>query len=420
MLSRLKRLAGHRVGPFPAIFALVGSAYVLGCVASFAILPPLKFLAEAWSPSSGSNLPVSQRVLGDSATPTPQPLSSSAPLPAPPHVAQTSATDSYSGSTTVTVASLGGVGFAAGSSLPELSDALLASDLSGMKALHATWVRFDIQWDQVEPNGPSNPDWSAYDRVVSAVIAHGLRPIAILDFTPAWARSSYCSDSTCPPANPSDYANFAAAAVNHYKSQGVHVWEIWNEPNNSQFFDSPNASAYVGLLRTAYPAIKHADPSATVLTGGLAPAGGSDEPDLFLAAIYQAGARGYFDAVADHPYTFPATALTNNPYDTWGQMIQMRSVMVANGDASKKIWITEYGAPTGGPNGISEAAQVQMVSDFFNESRTLPWLGPILWYSYRDAGTTQDTVENWFGLVSNDGQTKKPAYYTFQQLAASY
>ena len=314
----------------------------------------------------------------------------------------------------------GQVGFAAGSILPQLSDAQLDAELSGMKALHASWVRFDIQWDQVQPDSAQAYNWAPYERVTKAVIAHGLRPIGIIDYTPAWARLAGCGSFACQPQNPADYGAFAAAAAAHFSGLGIHTWEIWNEPNNSQYFQpAPNAVAYVSLLRAAYGAIHSADPSATVLTGGLAPAGDPLTPPEFLSAMYAAGARGNFDAVADHPYTWPDTAMTPNPYNTWGQMLDMRMIMVANGDAAKAIWITEYGAPTGGPDSVSEAAQAQSVADFFTASRSLPWLGPILWYSYQDAGTTPDTHENFFGLVRFDG-SKKPAYSVFASYAAAY
>ena len=65
------------------------------------------------------------------------------------------------------------------------------------------------------------------------------------------------------------------------------------------------------------------------------------------------------------------------------------------------------------------ALKAQSVADFFTASRSLPWLGPILWYSYQDAGTTPDTHENFFGLVRFDG-SKKPAYSVFASYAGAY
>ena len=42
-----------------------------------------------------------------------------------------------------------------------------------------------------------------------------------------------------------------------------------------------------------------------------------------------------------------------------------------------------------------------------NEDYT--WSGPLFWYSYKDLGTTTNTMENFFGMYRHDG-TKKPVY----------
>src|SRR5437588_116960 len=68
---------------------------------------------------------------------------------------------------------------------------------------------------------------------------------------------------------PADYAIFAAAAVRHYAPMGVHTWEIWNEPNIPEFWSpAANVVQYAAMLKQADVAIKAADPTATVLTGG--------------------------------------------------------------------------------------------------------------------------------------------------------
>ncbi len=420
MLNRFRFAAKTKLGPTRTTFVLIASAYFVGCIASFSILPPQHWLAQqVWVADSSSTLPAAQEVLGDSATPrpTPTPVPSQAPQAVP--AAATTAAARHR----ITVASAdsaGQVGFAAGSILPQLSASQLNTELNGMRSAHATWVRFDVQWDQAQPDPAKPYNWGPYDTVTKAVVAHGMRPIGIIDYTPAWARPAGCGSFACEPQNVAAYATFAAAAAAHFSGMGIHTWEIWNEPNNAQFFQpAPDAAYYVSMLRAAYSAIHSVDASATVLTGGLAPAGDPLTPPEFLTAMYQAGARGSFDAIADHPYTWPETATTNNPYNAWGQMVNMRAIMVANGDAAKRIWITEYGAPTAGSTGIGEAAQSQMVGDFFTAASSLPWLGPILWYSYQDSGADASNIEDNFGLVRADG-TQKPAYSVFAGYAASY
>ena len=340
--------------------------------------------------------------------PTPSPD----PLPAPP----------VSTGPKVLGTSTGGAinfGIASGG-LADYSDGQLNSVLAGMQSLGVRWVRFDIDWSIVQAGGPGSFDWSSYDRLIQAAGAHGLRVLAILDYTPDWARRADCGQTKmCVPADAGMYANFAAAAAAHYSGQGVHTWEIWNEENTSNFFQpAANPGAYTALLKAAYSAIKQSDGGAVVITGGLAPSAtdsGNFSPIDFANGMYEAGASGFFDAFGDHPYTYPAVAGANS-YGAWGQMSALHQLMIAHGDGDKKIWITEYGAPTNGPDSTyftSETGQAQELSAAVDLAVRYSWVGSFFWYTYLDPGNTTDTNENFFGLVRSDGSFK-PAYAAYQ------
>src|SRR3977135_2823150 len=102
---------------------------------------------------------------------------------------------------------------------------------------------------------------------------------------------------------------------------GVHSYEVWNEPNNSGgWTPKPDPGAYTQLLKAAYPAIKGADPQATVLTGGTGPAASDGlqiAPLDFLNGISANGGPGSFDAVAHHPYPFPAYPGETQNWSPW-------------------------------------------------------------------------------------------------------
>jgi hypothetical protein len=320
----------------------------------------------------------------------------------------------------------GRLNFGIASGLADYSPAQLNTALAGMRALGVHWVRFDMDWSIVQADGAGSYNWGDYDRVVSALNAHGLSGLAILDYTPGWARPGSCSDSQfCAPANAGDYANFASAAVGRYRSQGLRAWEIWNEENVTAFYQpAANPGGYAGLLRAANAAIKAADGGATVVSGGLAPSGdggGNMSPSNFLTNLYYAGARGSFDVLGDHPYTYPYSAAYQNPYDAWGQMGQLHGIMAGHGDGGKQIWITEYGSPTGGPgplassgmtatedsaDHVTEALQAREVVAAVHLASAYSWVGAFFWYSYLDPGTDPSTNENFFGLVRADGSHK--------------
>ena len=328
-------------------------------------------------------------------------------------------------------------GIAAGSRLSALSSADLNTELNDIAAMGVTWLRFDIEWQNVQPDNATQQNWSDYDRVINAARAHNFNVLAILDYTPSWARASGCSSAQCPPRDPNEFAAFASQAVHRYAPQGVHAWEIWNEPNNAQFWvPRADPAAYTQLLRTAYGAVKAADSNAVVISAGMAPVpndGTNVGRREFLMAMYAAGAKGSFDAVADHPYTFPRLPADNTDR-AWSEMSttanSLRATMVANGDGAKKIWITEYGAPTGGPGPaatpadsetvsgvwhVDEQLQANILAEAIQLYKSYDWVGPFFWYANKDSGTSQSSNENFFGLIRADN-SKKPAYTTYQQV----
>jgi hypothetical protein len=308
------------------------------------------------------------------------------------------------------------------------SDAI-GQRLDGMKTAGATWVRYDLSWDNVQHSSSRSYNWGQYDAVANAAVARGLRPLVIIDFTPAWARSADCKGTKfCAPADNGAIASFAAAAVKRYAPMGVHDWEIWNEPNLAGRWQ-PRADPvqYTNMLKAVYPAIKQADPQATVIGGASAPAStrdGNYRPDDFVSAMYEARARGSFDALSEHPYTYPITPSEAVRTDAWGQLINIHETMVRNGDGNKLVWVTEYGAPTNGPSEnvpphVTEQLQAEMVEDAIRSFRTYSWSGPFFWYDYQDAGTDTSSIENFFGLVRADG-SHKPSYDAFVQAVANY
>jgi hypothetical protein len=308
--------------------------------------------------------------------------------------------------------------------LASLSAGDLAARISDLRALGVAWIRLDFDWSLIQPKSESQYDLTAHDTLVKAMTAAGIQVLAILDYTPAWANGGQKS-KFYPPTKASSYAGYAEYLVTHYAPMGVHAWEIWNEPNLAQFWSpAPNPADYTALLKAAYPAIHKADPNATVLTAGLSQPGNTTTTMSalnFLQAIYGNGGKGYFDAVADHPYDAPYMPSDANSGNTWNKLVKSTpsflSIMTANGDAAKSIWLTEYGAPTSGTGVIviSEEAQAQMLTQAYQIVSTARWAGPLFLYNYKDYcayGSSAD-VECFFGIYRSDG-ARKPAYGAYQ------
>lgn len=313
-------------------------------------------------------------------------------------------------------------GLASGGTIEWASEAELARELDGYSALGAGWMRFDVKWSVVERSRGSF-DWTNYDRVIGAANARGLKVVANLAYTPDWARPAGATDDKYAPSDAADYARFARAAVARYAPLGVKHFEIWNEPNIVVFWKpAPDPARYTALLRQAYAAMKQVDSSITVLAGAFSPAGGYHDPacngqpsrDInaidFLERMYASGAAGSFDALAHHPYSGSAEPSGTHRCNAWNQMVgtspSLRSVMVANGDAGKTIWATEFGSEA---DKLGEQAQAAQIDDAMRLWRTYPWAGQLMVFAYKQ------TLEG-FNLVRLDW-SPRPAWYAFQSAA---
>jgi hypothetical protein len=315
------------------------------------------------------------------------------------------------------------------------SDADQNADYAGVAASGAKWTTLDIDWNHIQDSGPNTWKWNiATDRAVRSASAHRLQIIGVAGYSPQWARRADCppGELHCFPANAADYGRFMGAAAARYGSRSadarlrgtIQVWSLWNEPNHRPYsMPKPDPDKYAAMVKSAYVAIKAADPAAVVLTGGTAPApdaaDGSDyEPTTWLEKLYARGAGGYFDGVAHHPYAYPFSPLTDKEWNAYKQTEFLHRIMTAHGDGAKKVWGTEMGAPTGSSSkALSESGQARHVRDYFEgwwNGRFRSFTGPLVWFQLRDAGSNTGNVSDNFGLQRRN-RSPKASWGTFQQ-----
>jgi polysaccharide biosynthesis protein PslG len=298
------------------------------------------------------------------------------------------------------------------------SSAEIDAGLDALAATGARWLRIDFDWSVIQAGGPHSFDWSRTDRIVDGATARGLSIIALVAYTPVWARPSGTPDKN-PPSNPDDYARFVSAAAQRYAPSKVTTWEIWNEPNVSTFwYPKPDPEGYTALLVRAAAAIKAVEPHATIISGGLAPAsdnasGSQIDIRTFLTRVYAAGGGRAFDAVGLHPYSFPRLPLFAADYNTFLATPALHQVMVDHGDAAKKIWGTEIGAPTAGGGGsVTDAVQSAILVQAYQLWTAWTFTGPLIWFSYEDSGSDAGDRDEHYGLVDAAGRAK-PALAVF-------
>jgi hypothetical protein len=340
-------------------------------------------------------------------------------------------------------------GMSTGTTLIWVSSAELDARLADIKASGAEWVRIDFSWQAIQPDGYNDYRWEQYDRVVNAVTARNLKVLAVLTYTPKWAREPRCQKLTqsdrCNPRSNKEFARFARASVLRYRDKGLHTWEIWNEPNLTGHWKTalPNKhiiadpAAYARMATAAAKEIRRHDSKSYIVTGGLAPMfeptplRGVRQSD-YLAKMLPLLDRKLFNAIAIHPYSWPkmpATTANWNAFYTVNNgpsKYNLRKVMSRYGWGDKPIWGTEFGASTQGkrikmarngarPDHVSEYTQAAIIKQGVEHWYKKPKVGPIFVHSDSDEWLPERKNEGGFGLRRENG-TKKPAYDAFQHV----
>jgi hypothetical protein len=277
-------------------------------------------------------------------------------------------------------------------------------------------VRLLIPWAGVEAT-QGNLDWSTVDKTVNSAASRNIAVVGVVNSTPNWAVASGGQYLSGRPASPAVYGDFVAKFVTRYPGKIAAV-EIWNEPNAVTFYTpAPDPAGYVDLLKAAYPKVKAIDPSIVVLAAGLGSiiSVGSIaiNPVAYVTQMYAAGAKPYFDALSLHPYqyTLKFSGGMGVANSALAQLMQMRQVMIANGDDSKRIWATEFGEPASSGGAATEN---DYISDMLVKWQELPYTGPMFIYTTRDRNTGSASAEDTFGIYQTNWTPK-----TAQQTVAA-
>lgn len=264
-------------------------------------------------------------------------------------------------------------------------------DLGAIEATGAKWIRLDLQWNRVEQRAGVFK-FSKYDPVIDGLQRHGLRAILILDY----GNKAEGVDVPSTPEGRTAFANFAAAAVRHYKHKGV-IWEIWNEPNLGHFWHGqPNAGEYASLVRQVVPVMRAESSDEWIM--GMATSR-FDWP--FIESCFQTGVLEDLDAVSVHPYR------DNNDPETvasdWAQLDNLIAKYEPSGKHVMPI-CSEWGYSTYS-KGVSEQKQGEYAAREYlaNLAAGVPLT---IWYSWKDRSDASSEKEQNFGMVHADLQPK--------------
>src|SRR3954453_17417884 len=296
-----------------------------------------------------------------------------------------------------------------------------ARDLAAVSRVGARTLPVEVSWAKLQPAGPDAYD-QAYladlDRLMAGASARKLKVVLYVDQTPCWASSAPASDKDgCtaaqtpvgvyryPPSSPDRFADLSTFLVARYRA-GLAAYEVWNEPDqvNENYWAGPDKVArYVALVKAAYAPLKRVAPEVPVLAGSFV--GGNGK---WLQAMYDAGIKGSYDALAVHFYDLPLYSLRLT-----------RATQRRNGDTTPE-WLTEFGWDScyrrGGPayrvqhRCITAKMQGTALRDLIKGIHSPSWIKTAILYQLRD-----ESADSPFGLFDARGAAK-PTYTVLRSL----
>ncbi len=303
------------------------------------------------------------------------------------------------------------------------TDAELVQEIQAAHSIGADVVRVPLPWNQLEPSeaGQWNSTLAArVDGIMNGLAANQMKAVVMVINTPCWASAD---PQICIPFNPvyslasaADPADFGGAVgriVDRWGAAMAAV-EIWNEPNNPDFFHG-TAAQYAAMVRATATALDSRSWNGQLLAGALgmnATPSGID----WLKQLYAAGMTGE-DAISIHPYDIYYDSAGVHfgdplrPGSLFAQHIDgVRALMRAHGDASKGIWLTEFGAAVcpATPICVSESDQSRWLVGMFAAAERRPFVRGSLAYSLRDPQAGAAAMDYHFGVLRNDF-TERPS-----------
>lgn len=299
--------------------------------------------------------------------------------------------------------------------------------------LGASWERIIFAWDCFQPR-------SRRDFVTTCVPQEYLdnaeaanrEIVGLIKSVPSWA-----SDSGTPGGAPDGielayddpdnlFGAFVTRLVEYYGARGIHQWIILNEPDirpgeGIVEFEGDVAD-YANVLKTAYQAIKAADPEAHVQIAGMTwwyDRTARRVPYLrrLLSRLYadpQAEANNYyFDGITLHIYF--------TTWTVWPILMANVEILREFGLQEKDIWLAEYNAsPRRDPEASIEAmfdVSLEQQADFIVQTSAIALAAGVdrmAVYRLYDNDFVPGEHEPW-GLVRADGSLR-PAFYAYRQV----
>lgn len=194
------------------------------------------------------------------------------------------------------------------------------------------FIKFDMEANGFDENQ------AKYEEVVIKAKKRGIKPVPVLA---QWAADGFSGDHYRDTMTAEQYEAFAGKVARTFvgvNAEGddkqVDHYLLGTEPNHEKFWPGgPNVQEYAAHVRAASPAIKKANPHATIISAGLKPMSMKKMRDwvdgMPLADIHRLGYNAYSQP---------------RPFDS--QMVRAVHQTLTDRGFENPLWIPEIGWPT--------------------------------------------------------------------------
>lgn len=263
------------------------------------------------------------------------------------------------------------------------------------------FVRADLIWEAVEKEkGLYDFKTPGYDALTQGCTKRGIRIMYILDYSNRLYESER---SVRTEQGRRAFAAFAKAAATRYKGKGI-MWEIWNEPDHSNFWKpQPSYEDYTKLVKATVQSLREADSTGLILAGSLSGTGIKLE---WLEQCFKRGLLDDIDGLTVHPYR---PWRRRSPESVIKEYINLRNLINRYLPERKNVAVIsgEWGYSLVHFSGTrySEEQQAQYLVRMFlvNLYQKIP---VSIWYKWRDGGTDPNNKSHHFGIVSSISEPK--------------
>jgi xylan 1,4-beta-xylosidase len=283
-------------------------------------------------------------------------------------------------------------------------------------------------------NGEAKPfyNFTYIDRIFDSFLERGLKPFVELGFMPEKLASGdqtifYWKGNVTPPKDYDKWAELIKAVVRHfiarYGIEEVLKWpfEVWNEPNLTNFWKGADKQEYFKLYKVTATAVKEVESRLQV--GGPAICGGADHWITdFLNFCHDENVP--VDYVSRHAYT-SSSPLSSTPHfmyqEIWdsdhmlNQFKNVREMIRISPFPDLPFHITEYNTSYHPLNPVHDTAfNAAYIARIL--SRGGEYVDSFSYWTFSDVFEEKDVpraqFHGGFGLVAlND--IPKPTYHTF-------